>query len=204
MNKCLLLLLIVLGTSVVAEADRGARPVEWADPVAESDLRNLYKVSDKVYRSKQPSSRAFQELKDFGIASVLNLRSYHTDDGEAKGLGLSLYRVRTSVGNVSPDQIYQALEIIKDAEGPILVHCWNGSDRTGVVIAAYRMVFEGWSKAEAIDEFVNGGFGHHRVLYPYLADLLNSLDVSELQERLNVKPWRADRRSRVTTPQRTK
>ena len=188
MKKSLIPLLIFLATSVDAEADPGARPVEWADPVAESDLRNLYKVSDKVYRSAQPSSRAFQELKDLGIASVLNLRSYHTDDGEAKGLGLSLYRVRTSVGNVSSDQIFHALEIIKNAEGPIVVHCWNGSDRTGVVIAAYRIVFEGWSKAEAIDEFVNGGFGHHRALYPYLVELLNSLDISELQGRLNLKP----------------
>ena len=188
MNKCLLLLFIVLATSVEPRATPEARPVEWADPVVESDLGNLYKVSDKVFRSKQPSSRAFQELKDLGIKSVLNLRSYHTDDGEAKGLGLSLYRVRMSVGNVSPEQIYQALEIIKDAEGPILVHCWNGSDRTGVVIAAYRMVFEEWSKAEAMDEFVNGGFGYHRALYPYLTDLLNSLDVGEIQERLNQKP----------------
>jgi tyrosine-protein phosphatase SIW14 len=186
MNKCLFPLLLVLATSVDASEAPGVRPPEWADPVTESDLRNLYKVSDKVYRSKQPSSRAFHELKDLGIESVLNLRSYHTDDGETKGLGLSLYRVKMRVGNVSPDQIFQALEIIMNSEGPILVHCWNGSDRTGVVIAAYRMVFEGWSKADAIDEFVNGGFGHHRMLYPNLVESLNSLDIGELQGRLNL------------------
>jgi protein tyrosine phosphatase (PTP) superfamily phosphohydrolase (DUF442 family) len=187
MSRCFLPLLIVLATSVGATAAPEARPVEWADPITGLDLRNLYKVSDKVYRSKQPGSRAFHELKDLGVTSVLNLRRYHTDDGETKGLGLSLYRVKMRPSNVGADQIFRALEIIKNSEGPILVHCWNGSDRTGVVIAAYRMVFEGWSKADAIDEFVNGGFGHNRLLYSNLVRSLKSLDVSELRERLDLE-----------------
>ncbi|HEX7917405.1 hypothetical protein [Rudaea sp.] len=45
----------------------------------------------------------------------------------------------------------------------MLIHCWHGADRTGVVCAAYRMVVQGWSKADARAEMFDGGFGYHAV-----------------------------------------
>lgn len=45
----------------------------------------------------------------------------------------------------------------------MVVHCWHGSDRTGAVIAAYRIVQQGWSQHDAIDEMINGGYGFHPI-----------------------------------------
>ena len=45
--------------------------------------------------------------------------------------------------------------------GPFFVHCQHGSDRTGVCIAAYRIVVQGWTKQDAIREMTGGNYGFH-------------------------------------------
>ena len=54
-----------------------------------------------------------------------------------------------------------ALRAIQEAEtnGPVLMHCKHGSDRTGLMAAMYRVVIQGWSKEEALNEMTLGGFG---------------------------------------------
>jgi protein tyrosine/serine phosphatase len=47
---------------------------------------------------------------------------------------------------MSIDEIKQSLEIIKNAPKPILIHCWHGSDRTGVVAASYRIIKQNGAK----------------------------------------------------------
>ena len=143
-------------------AEPRLRPVEWGQPVINSSLKNWYQVDDKVFRSEQPNKREMQELEAFGIRTVLNLRRLHSDDGEAKNTSLELKRVKMSAGKITVAQVTEALKILRDAEGSVLVHCAFGSDRTGAVIAAYRIVVHGWSKAEAIDELLHGGYGFHR------------------------------------------
>jgi rhodanese/phosphatase family protein len=49
------------------------------------------------------------------------------------------------------------------ARQPVFIHCRNGSDRTGTAIAVYRVAVEGWSREEAIDEMVQGGYGFKRL-----------------------------------------
>jgi len=162
----------------------GERPSTWASRVVGSELDNFYKVSSKLYRSEQPNEKGFHEIENLGIASVLNLRRHHTDDDEAKGTKLRLYSIKMSAGSVNEDHIYRSLETIKNSKGPILIHCWHGSDRTGVVVAAYRMVFQNWSREAAIDEFINGGYGYHSYVYPNLTKLLNGLDVEKMRSKL--------------------
>jgi len=38
------------------------------------------------------------------------------------------------------------------ASGPVFVHCKRGADRTGTVIALYRMVHDGWDSKRALSE----------------------------------------------------
>jgi protein tyrosine/serine phosphatase len=49
------------------------------------------------------------------------------------------------------------------AKGPTLLHCEHGADRTGLITALYRIVYQGWDKPAAIDEMLNGDFGFHDV-----------------------------------------
>ncbi len=165
---------LVLAGSLAALA--GERPAKWASPLETHSLGNAYQLDKKVFRSAQPSKRGFAEAKQLGITDVLNLRDKHSDKEEAAGLGLNLHSVRAEADDICLEEIIQALRVMHNAPGPVLVHCWHGSDRTGAVCAAYRVVFHDWSKEEAIDELVNGGFGYHK-RYVNIIRLIQAMDV---------------------------
>ncbi len=114
-----------------ASATVPQRPGTWATPVSAEHLKNFYKLDDKLYRSAQPDKKAFEELKSLGIRNVLSLRDYHSDD-DGEDLGLNLFRVKMDAGEIETEKVVEALRIIRNAEGPVLVHCWHGSDRTGL------------------------------------------------------------------------
>lgn len=85
---------------------------------------------------------------------------------------------------MSEDDLIYALRVIKNAQKPILIHCWHGSDRTGATKAAYRIVVQGWSKDDAIAELRQPEFGHHEDWYPNIIELLKNLDVEKMRGAL--------------------
>jgi protein tyrosine/serine phosphatase len=57
-------------------------------------------------------------------------------------------------GVVAPTeaQITQAMTLLLNSPDPIFVHCKRGSDRTGTVIACYRMYHDKWNNKQALSE----------------------------------------------------
>lgn len=174
----ILLILLALFVGGSACADPRARPTEWAQPMLDVQLGNFYKVSDELYRSRQPGDEEMAQLAAMGIRSVLNLREHHSDDDEAKTTNLKLYRVPMNAGDINDELVTKALDALAAAPKPALVHCWHGSDRTGAIVAMYRMVFQGWPRQQAIDEFINGGYGYHRSVYPNIERYLETVDIA--------------------------
>ena len=80
--------------------------------VPDSKLTNLYQIDSGVYRSEQPSDADFKALEKYGIREVLNLRNRHSDDDEAAGTKIKLYRLKMKAHSVSEDQLINALRII--------------------------------------------------------------------------------------------
>lgn len=146
----------------------------------------LYKVSDSVYRSEQPSKKGFTELEQKGVKTILNLRRLRDDTRKARHTDLVLEHIRLKSKEVNESNVIEALKVIQNAKKPILVHCWHGSDRTGVVTAAYRIVFENWTKEQAISEFRQPEFGYHEKWYPNLLELLEELDVQKIRKELGL------------------
>jgi protein tyrosine/serine phosphatase len=179
-----LVLLLVLLIPQLALADLRARPLEWAQPMLGIELDNFYRLSDEVYRSKQPDDEEMAALEELGMRSILNLREYHSDEDDARGTGLELYHVPVNAGEIDDGFVLAALRAIAQAEKPILIHCWHGSDRTGVVAAMYRMVFQNWPREQAIDEFVNGGFGYHASFYPNIERYLKRVDIEAIRRQV--------------------
>lgn len=91
---------------------------------------------------------------------------------------------RLEADDLTVADLVNALRVLHDAPKPVLVHCWHGSDRTGAVVAAYRIVFQDWTPAAAADEFQHGGFGYHERWFPHLVSLLTTLDVAEVRRRV--------------------
>ena len=146
-------------------------------------LKNFYRIGNGVYRSDQPSAACFQELEKFGIREVLNLRYHHSDTKEARGTSILLHHLRTRATLLNIDDLVNALRIIQNRQGPILFHCWHGSDRTGAVAAMYRIVFQHISKQDAIEEMVEGIFGFH-MTFDRIIDVIEEANISKIRREL--------------------
>lgn len=162
----------------------GQRPLAEKVTLPDSELTNLYRIDEGVYRSEQPKKQDFAALEAYGIKEVLNLRKMHSDSRKAQSSSLKLHRLKTSAHSISIDELAQALTIICQRQGPIVIHCHHGADRTGAVVALYRIVFQGFSKEEAIDEMKNGGFGFHKI-YKNLIRIIEEADIDQLRSELS-------------------
>lgn len=137
------------------------RPLNWATKVESCQLENFYKLNDSIYRSEQPDKAEFACLAGTGMLSVLNLRSYHMDSTLIENSSLKPFTVKMKANDFTDNEIIESLRILRSGPKPIVVHCKHGSDRTGVVIAMYRIIFENWTKDQALDELQHGGYGFH-------------------------------------------
>ncbi|MDR2382626.1 MAG: tyrosine-protein phosphatase, partial [Prevotellaceae bacterium] len=147
---------------------------------------NMYRVDEGIYRSEQPDREQFKALEKYGIKETLNLRYWHSDKKHAKDTNLDLHRVRMNAHDANDFDVVAALRIIKNRKGPILIHCHHGSDRTGLIVAMYNIVFRNKSKTEAIDEMLNGGFGFHKI-YDNIVRYINNVNVDNIRKQVNCK-----------------
>lgn len=170
---------------------------EWPLPekIKVEDTDNCYRLDNHLYRSGQPDDEGFADLQKKGIKSVLNLREYHTDNSEAEETTLRLYHYPVAAGKVTRDDLMQCLLTIELAPKPIVIHCWHGSDRTGVVCATYRIVKQGWPVDEAVREFTQGPFGFHSTFYGNLPQLLKTIDWNAFKKELADKVTEASAQS---------
>jgi tyrosine-protein phosphatase SIW14 len=142
------------------------------------------RVDAKVWRSSQPSGEQFAELKKAGVKEVLSLRSYHSNKEIEKEF--TCHHVRMKAGKLNDEDMLEALRILVEAKEPIVVHCWHGADRTGAVIALYRMVVHRWPRQRAIDELMKPEYGHHAETFPNVREYLENVDVEAMRRRLKL------------------
>lgn len=155
---CLLLLAPALSSS--AQTTAGYKP---ALRKKIGHVRNLYEIDSGVYRSGQPSRKGFAALKKAGIREVLNLRRGENKDSLRSPAGeLILHQIPLKARDLDASRVIEALRVIKNRQGPIVIHCYAGADRTGLISGLYRVIFDNWSKEAAIQELSHGGFHFHK------------------------------------------
>ena len=179
-----LLLLAALGGSLFAEGP--SRPSNWAAAVAGTHVPNLYRVEPDLLRSAQPDGAGFKDLATLGIKTVLDLRAGHADAQEAGATLLRFLHVPMRAWSLNDDQVVAALRVLTDRSNrPLLVHCQKGADRTGAILALYRVVVQGWSKDDALREMNEGGY-HHSSLFRNLDAYVANADISALRRELAI------------------
>jgi len=165
-----------------------ARPQRAAEALSAPGTSNSYKVSDSLYRSAQPTAEGFRSLKDLGIATVVNLRSFNSDRKEIGSTGLAYEHIYMKAWHPERKEIVRFLQIVTDPRRqPVLVHCQHGSDRTGAMTAVYRIVVEGWSKKDAVAEMTSEQFGFHRV-WANLPKWIEKLDIEAIRTEAGLAP----------------
>lgn len=186
--KAVILILVVLSFAGVSKA---------ADPVD-----NFHLVSQGIYRGARPTdSDQIKALKKMGIKTVVNLQGGDVNDGELGWLipyvedgetqeereleqslvaeaGMNYFNFPLNsldrVTKREADKIADAIKVLSDKNNqPVFLHCAHGADRTGLVIALYRVIIENWPVQKAHREMV--ALGH---------DLLHQAFTHELDEFL--------------------
>jgi tyrosine-protein phosphatase SIW14 len=143
-------------------------------------LPNFARVSDGLYRGAQPTAEGFAELKKMGVKTIVNLRSAHSDTELLEGLGLNYVAISFKPWHPEEEDIFEFLKVVADpGNRPVFVHCQHGADRTGTMVAIYRVAVEGWDMREAMEEMPN--FGFHSI-WDDLKEYLLGLDPKNLAE----------------------
>jgi tyrosine-protein phosphatase SIW14 len=149
----------------------------WASSQNES-LPNFQKVDDHVYRGAQPTNNGFEDLAKRGIKTVVDLRDIgeHSQADEQKAvsdLGMRYVSIPMQGMSTPKDkQIAAVLALLNDVtSGPVFVHCKRGADRTGTVIALYRIIHDGWDSKRALSEAKSYGMSvFQRAMQHYVTD----------------------------------
>ena len=183
-KKILPFLLIILIIASPALAEELNRPFEWATPIKLPGVPNLHKMDDNLYRSAQPTKQGMKNLKQLGVRTIINLRAFHSDTAKVRGTGLLDEELSVKTWHIEDEDVIRVLRIIREKEnGPFLIHCQHGADRTGVMSAMYRIVEQGWSKDEAIEEMVYGGYGFHS-MWLNIIHYAKNVDIDKIKRAL--------------------
>lgn len=159
------------------------RKPHWAQPQPLPGVLNLCRVDDTFYRGDEPTRTGLKQLQQMGIKTVVTVRALHPIDGRMKGLGMKYEVIPMYAWKPSDEHVAQFLRIMADPDNhPVFLHCYTGGDRAGLLAAAYRVTYCGWSKEEARAEMIYGGYGFHEVLIKYLVGYFDAMDVERVKQ----------------------
>jgi tyrosine-protein phosphatase SIW14 len=123
-------------------------------------LDNAGRVAPGIFRGAQPGKDGYDTLKRMGVRTVIDLRTTESEKQQVEALGMKAVAVPVKMSRDGlKEKIDRVVALMADpANQPVYVHCRHGQDRTGIVVAAYRMKQQGWSLADTEAEMQTFGF----------------------------------------------
>lgn len=119
---------------------------------------NFGVISSHLFRGAQPTSVGFETLRRMGVETVVRLsmgeEGSAAEEREVRGLGMDFVAIPWSTQHDPTDeQVAAFLTAMRGArDRRVFVHCKAGSDRTGVMVALYRIAADGWTAGAAVSE----------------------------------------------------
>jgi uncharacterized protein (TIGR01244 family) len=143
------ILLVFLSLSLCIAGQRGLPPQEG--------ISNFGKVNQNLYRGAQPDAAGMTNLNKLGIKTIINLRqpveNWQAELEQVRAQGMVFTNIPMSgVGRPTTEQVRQVLAAIEALPSPVFIHCQHGCDRTGTIIACYRIEHDKWSNTAALEE----------------------------------------------------
>ncbi len=137
-------------------------------------LPNFGEVTPTLFRGAQPSPAGLKALAKMGVNIVVDARGDRTDSEgkQVAQLGMRYVPIPWRCPFPNDEIFVKFLKLVRDnPDKKIFVHCRLGDDRTGMMVASYRMAAQGWSADEAMREMQQFGFStlHEYLLCPRLA-----------------------------------
>lgn len=126
-------------------------------------VENFHQVNDHIYRGAQPTDAGFQSLAKLGVKTVIDLRETDSRSAlekkavESDGMRYINIPLR-GMSAPSPAEVEKVMALFNDpSAGSVFVHCRRGADRTGTVVACYRIAHDGWENTKALSEAKTNG-----------------------------------------------
>jgi uncharacterized protein (TIGR01244 family) len=141
-------------------------PLSAAGQQAATDvaIARFQQVDEHLYRGAQPDKLGLTRLQALGVRTVLNIR----DEGDAavenerrivESLGMRFVHIPIRDGNIfnwsrriPTETVTRFFDVLGSEPGPVFIHCKRGTDRTGALVAIYRIARNGWNSARALKE----------------------------------------------------
>ena len=141
-------------------------------------VENLYKVSDNLYRGAKPTEDGYKNLAKLGIKTIVSLQVSPPPEDHIKSLGMRVIHIPINPFDMRDKYADEFLTIMSRAQNhPVYVHCLYGSDRTGTMVALYRIYIQHWSKQEALEEMREPKYGF-REIFVNLKDYIRDVNLA--------------------------
>jgi protein tyrosine/serine phosphatase len=143
---------------------------------ASEGILNFGKVSNTLFRGAQPDSDGIKNLAHLGVKTIINLRMpddvWKPEASEAQANGILYTNVPLrGLGRPATGQITNLLALIQSLPGPVFIHCEHGCDRTGTIVACYRIQHDQWTMKDALLEANKYGLSRlERGMRKFIAD----------------------------------
>lgn len=178
-------LLLTACSSIETAKTMPDKTEQWATEIDKE--ANLYRIDNKLFRSEQLIPENYSLLKQQGIKTLINLRFFDRDDDKQafKNTDLILINAPLLTWHITPKEVASVLWQIEQnqKQGAVLVHCYHGADRTSLISAMYRVIYQNWTLEEAKREMIEGPYGFHSV-WKNIEQFFTEDNVFEIKQEL--------------------
>ncbi|MGA9508808.1 MAG: dual specificity protein phosphatase family protein [Candidatus Sulfotelmatobacter sp.] len=176
----LLLLLVGAGANQAAPQTGAAENQKSKSPATRvigrklqrKGVPNFGEVTPTLYRGGLLKTAGLKVLAKMGINVVVDTHANDvSEEKTVKSLGMEYVAIPWHCPWPRDEVFAKFLKVLQESKGKkVFVHCRLGDDRTGMMVAAYRMADEGWTADEAMNEMRTFGFTRvHHFICPGLA-----------------------------------
>jgi protein tyrosine/serine phosphatase len=149
-------------------------------------LPNFKIVNEHILRGGQPTDDGFKKLAERGVKTVVDLREvdehsipHEREIVESDGMRFVSVPMR-GLSAPTQEQVSEVLGLLNDSESwPVFIHCRRGADRTGTVLACYRISHDHWQNQKALEEAKTYGLSvFERAMRSFIANFKPAFPVA--------------------------
>ena len=127
-------------------------------------IANFHEVEEGFFRGGQPDEKGIEALKTLGIQTVISFRNekkiieWERELVEKNGMSFISIPLTWRKGPTD-EKVHYFLNIVSQPDRrPLFIHCREGRDRTGAMVALYRIAWQRYPIEEAYREAKHFGF----------------------------------------------